>query len=359
MKGGQKKLALFFFLIFVSMINEVRNAVLAFLNKNNYGYITPQDFNLYAKQAQLDVFEDMFYQYNYQINKENARQSGTGYADIKKGLEEVIDIFSQEVILISSPPTIGTTNVTNLYSLPADYYLINRINYRPNYITDFYTSITSGTPNAFRLNMTGTDTTSSVSPGDLVVNINSLVAGDTQAYAYVMSKLSAQQLSISKDIFTAVIPNGFGIWKNNYVVEIERVHQNRLAQLLSSNLTAPSFDFPVYVNNGNVINIYPVTTTQPVQTIQTVPAPSNNYGPLVTCQYIRYPRDPKWTYLNITGGEPVFDQSQADYQDFELPDDSFADLIVRILQYAGVGIREIDVANFATTQITTNNQEEA
>ena len=67
------------------MINEVRNAVLAFLNKNNYGYISPQDFNLYAKQAQLDIFEDLFYQYNYQINKENARQSGTGYADIKKG----------------------------------------------------------------------------------------------------------------------------------------------------------------------------------------------------------------------------------------------------------------------------------
>ena len=42
------------------MINEVRNAVLAFLNKNNYGYITPQDFNLYAKQAQLELFEDLF-----------------------------------------------------------------------------------------------------------------------------------------------------------------------------------------------------------------------------------------------------------------------------------------------------------
>ena len=61
------------------MINSVRNTVLAILNKNNYGYISPQDFNLYAKQAQLDLFEDYFYQYNYQVNKENARQSGTGY----------------------------------------------------------------------------------------------------------------------------------------------------------------------------------------------------------------------------------------------------------------------------------------
>ena len=79
------------------MINSVRNTVLSILNKNNYGYISPADFNLFAKQAQLDIFEDYFYQYNTQINKENnrlGRLSGTGYADIKKGLEEVLDSFS-------------------------------------------------------------------------------------------------------------------------------------------------------------------------------------------------------------------------------------------------------------------------
>ena len=64
------------------MINSVRNTVLSVLNKNNYGYLSPSDFNLFAKQAQLDLFEDVFYEYNYQINKENARQSGTGYANI-------------------------------------------------------------------------------------------------------------------------------------------------------------------------------------------------------------------------------------------------------------------------------------
>ena len=74
------------------MINSVRNTILAILNKNNYGYISPADFNLFAKQAQLDIFDDYFYQYNQLINKENARLSGTGYADIRKGYEEVIDL---------------------------------------------------------------------------------------------------------------------------------------------------------------------------------------------------------------------------------------------------------------------------
>ena len=40
------------------MIQQVYDAVLAILNKNNYGYLSPADFNLYAKQAQLDLFED-------------------------------------------------------------------------------------------------------------------------------------------------------------------------------------------------------------------------------------------------------------------------------------------------------------
>ena len=55
------------------MIDSVRKTVLSILNKNNYGYISPADFNLYAKQAQLDIFDDYFYDYNYQVNKENAR----------------------------------------------------------------------------------------------------------------------------------------------------------------------------------------------------------------------------------------------------------------------------------------------
>ena len=37
------------------MINSVRNTVQAIANKNNYGYISPQDFNLYSQQAQMDL----------------------------------------------------------------------------------------------------------------------------------------------------------------------------------------------------------------------------------------------------------------------------------------------------------------
>ena len=37
-------------------INNVRNVVMFLLNKNNYGYISPEEFNTYCNLAQLDMF---------------------------------------------------------------------------------------------------------------------------------------------------------------------------------------------------------------------------------------------------------------------------------------------------------------
>ena len=107
-------------------INAVRNTVLAIANKNNYGYISPQDFNLYAKQAQMDMFEDYFYQYNNWINRENARSSGTGYADIIKNIEEVIDSFSVQAFLAQLNP-VAVPNVPSGLSGSAVYSLPERL----------------------------------------------------------------------------------------------------------------------------------------------------------------------------------------------------------------------------------------
>jgi len=66
------------------MINSVRNTVLSVLNKNNYGYVSPSDFNLYAQNAQVEIFEEYFSSYNKVINAENARAAGVDYADMEQ-----------------------------------------------------------------------------------------------------------------------------------------------------------------------------------------------------------------------------------------------------------------------------------
>ena len=246
------------------MINSVRNTVLSVLNKNNYGYLSPSDFNLFAKQAQLDLFDNYFYQYNYQIMKENARQSGTGYADIRKGYEEVIDLFS---------------------------------------VTNDLTHISDNEFSAPSILTTGDD-------------------------YYLVVKVLCYDASVPPRVFKG---------------EAEKVHNSKISMLLNSMLTTPTETFPAYVLNGGTITVYPDTFDAATE---------------VSCNYIRYPKDPKWTYVTLTNGEPAFDQTAADYQDFELTIDDEVGLAMKILQYAGVSIREAEVYSFANTEDTQGAQEE-
>lgn len=247
------------------MINIVRNTVLSILNKNNYGYLSPSDFNLFAKNAQLAIFEDYFYQINYQTNKENARMSRSGLSDIGQQLKEIVEYFT-------IAPIVLTRDANNVY-------------FAPSVIT------------------TGFDYYS-------ILNV----------YCYD----------------TSVTPK-------RYLGEAEKMDISRVELLKNSMLTKPSKAFPSYALNENKITILP-------ETINTVNA--------VECQYIRYPKDPKWTFVSLAGGSPSFDQSAADYQDFELPTEAQDDLIVKICQMAGISIRESEVYQYAKSEEQFTNQDQ-
>ena len=225
------------------MINSVRNTVLSVLNKNNYGYISPNDFNLFAKQAQLEIFKDYFNRYNNQLVRENARQSNIGYADIRKQHEEAIEIFGKTSPLVS---------VSGKYTVPSDCYMVVSMEH---------------------INADG---------------------------------------------------------KN---VEVEKVPRNRVTQLTRSNLTQPVPEFPMYVQEQDKITIYPTLV-----------------GGVVSASYIRYPKDPKWTYSSLGGGEPIYNPSQPDFQDLEISSSDESLIVNKILQYSGMSIREIQAMQFSATE---------
>jgi len=328
------------------MINSVRNTVLAIANKNNYGYISPQDFNLYAQQAQMDLFEDYFYQYNAWTNKENQRISGTGYADIVKGLVEVMDSFSVTRSLAQQG--------NNLFNLPSDYYLINKVNYYP-------TQITSGVTTAAGLN-TLTDTnatfvTSGVQVGQQVVNTTA--ASSYSGFSgFVVSVDSQTQLTLSYSPFgvAGTIGDSYGVFSTNGIVEVERVNQNKIFYLNNSPLTAPSTGFPAYVLGGATSSVIGDSNTgQLGNTITVYPTTITTNGS-VTAEYVRYPIPPKWTYQTLASGEPLFDINQADYQDFELPLSDEPGIVAKICQYVGIEIREGDLYQFGQQEEVENNQ---
>ena len=227
------------------MINDVRNIVLSILNKENRGYVTPMEFNLYAKQAQLDIFENYTFLYSNAINKQNARLHGEGYSDIPKNIGEVIDSFSERSVLSYNP-------TTGYYIVPDDYYFLEKLLYNNN-------------------------------------------------------------------------------------KEVEKVSHRKINYLVNSNLTAPTTYYPVYTLENDGILVYPNSI---IPSVITFPITTSTQ---VTAQYVRYPKDPNWTYFEINDGDPVFNSSVAGYQDFELPNSDFANLVIKILFYAGVQIREEQV----------------
>jgi hypothetical protein len=354
-------------------INDVRNTVLAIANKNNYGYISPGDFNLYAKQAQLDMFEDYFYQYNNWINRENSRSAGSGYADIIKGLEEVIDIFSVEAFLgpvdlngnINAPS--GLSGPSS-YFLPDDYYLINKL-YRYPTLRVAGTTTTTIVGSRWLIDNTTDFLAAGVQPGDLIINTSATgaanypVTGSLGLQGWVRTIQNSapgnpnDQISCSAQLF--VDPNGVGsenyaIYDANNIVEVERVSQRKIFNLTSSNLTKPTSQYPCYVLDGNIVSVWPT-----IWDGFNIPfTPGDIMGLCdVKSQYIRYPRDPNWTWATLQGGEPLFDETQADYQDFELPLSDEPALIAKICQYVGIEIREPEVYSFGTSEEQVDTQE--
>ena len=100
-------------------IDTVYQRVLAIANKEQRGYITPQEFNLLAEQAQMLIFEQYFYDLN-QFNR--AGGNGNEYADMINILEEKIAIFEKQNIDMSAVSGSTATLPTNVYRLGTVFY---------------------------------------------------------------------------------------------------------------------------------------------------------------------------------------------------------------------------------------------
>ena len=87
-------------------VDTVYQRVLAILNKEQRGYLTPQEFNLFANQAQLDIFEQYFYDIN-----QFGRMPGndTEFSDMLNVLNEKINIFEKNAALVYVRNSLGCT----------------------------------------------------------------------------------------------------------------------------------------------------------------------------------------------------------------------------------------------------------
>ena len=105
-------------------INDVYQKVLALANKEQRGYITPQEFNLFADQAQQEIFEQYFYDLNQSMRLPG---NNAGHSDIVTNIEEKISLFERydrEVQVQGDYGDLKMSGVTDMYRLQ-----MIRINY--------------------------------------------------------------------------------------------------------------------------------------------------------------------------------------------------------------------------------------
>ena len=111
---------------------------------------------------------------------------------------------------------------------------------------------------------------------------------------------------------------------NNKFTDIERIDKSKLPFLFSSKLTAPSTTFPVYYYSADLLYVFPSSITS------------------VDLYYIAKPRDPNWvsTVDTTSFGTPIYTYDDASSVDFLLHASDESDLILGILKYFGVTIKD-------------------
>jgi hypothetical protein len=222
-------------------VDTVYQRVLAILNKEQRGYVTPQEFNLFANQAQMDIFEQYFYDIN-QFGRMHGND--TEYSDMLNILNEKINIFEKNASLTFSG---------GYWSEPSDLYRMGTIIY------------------------------------------------------------------------------------NN--IEAERINANEYLYINASPLTKPTNARPIFVASSNGYKVYG----------------STELTSGVSCNYIKKPAKANWAYTNING--------QAQYNstnstDFELHISEETELVFKILQLAGLSIKELQVYQIGNQMEGQNTQQE-
>jgi len=115
--------------------------------------------------------------------------------------------------------------------------------------------------------------------------------------------------------------------------------RNEITQLLLSPLTQPTNSFPVHLYENNLLYIYPTTIVAPAS---------------ITFSYLKKPQDITWGYVAGTLGQFLYDATLSN--DFELNVTEQANVITRVLAYAGIIINDPTIIQVAAQQVQEEEQ---
>jgi len=117
---------------------------------------------------------------------------------------------------------------------------------------------------------------------------------------------------------------------------IDVVDDHSINYLLRSTIASPSTDNPVALMYGGNIEVFPTAITSGV-----------------TAKYYKEPAAPIWAYVSInTTNNPIYDDSNS--TQFVLPATCHNELIIKILGYVGVNLRDVDIVSYSQNKDAVN-----
>lgn len=292
-------------------VDTVYRTVLLIMNKEQRGYMTPDEFNKISNQAQLEIFNEYFEDLNQQLR---GVSNNSEYANRIKTLEEKLAIFKT--------PPISITKVDSYFPLPT----------LSNYISDETFTTTSSQVYTFSL----------IEPADVKNNVIKVFLEGTELIEttdYIISS-TGQNIQLTsiptsgESLVVQLYENNLyklGTVIYNDTVEVERVNRNDLLRINMSPLTAPSSSFPIFVFENNKFYVYPTTITDNIK-----------------ASYIKKPTSARWNFTTSNGG---YVYNSATSENFQLHATEQTSLITRILLYAGIIIKDPQVVQLAAGQI--------
>ena len=292
--------------------------------------MTPLEFNKTGAQAQLEIFEAYFDSLNQQIR---VPQTSADYSNRIVSLEEKLSIFKE----FGNATSVSASSVFNLPQQFSGQANITTVTVPPATVaaTTQYTIQTA--------------TTDQISNGVVQVFGNGVLISDTEytIAGAIITFNSQPSFTPPQTLVVNIYPKQF--YKLGQVLhnaggatipqELQEVGRNELYHLLSSDLTAPNANNPIYLYEKNQLTVYSGT-------------PAITTG--IEVAYLRKPLPPIWNFT-VGGSNQYLYDSSASF-DFEISPVEQTELILKILLYAGVVVKDPQIIQVAAQQVAQENQ---
>jgi hypothetical protein len=294
-------------------VDTVYKTVLLILNKEQRGYMTPDEFNKIATQVQLEIFENYFDNLNQQLR---VPDNDSEYADRIKNLDEQLAVFKTIgdcTYVGNSEWDLPTSSGSTIYSEPVFVTAIGQQNYTLTNLTQ--AQIQNGLLKVYFDGVLQ-------NPSEYSVASNTITLTSTPTTVF--------------NVLVTVTANDFyrlGTVIYDDTIEMQRVQRNNLLYINKSPLTKPTKKYPLYIYTDEKLNVYPDTITTGV-----------------SASFVRKPKDVIW---NFTASAPfyTYTYNPDTSQQFELMVSEQTNVIIKILLYSGIVIKDPQIIQVAASQI--------